>query len=93
MYVGMNYGWFIRESMNHAVFLDIGTTPYPDVTDIASQDSARANVTPCFDDHIPDQYGLGLHKGFRIRIRSFSFKFIERHNDSSQRPNASSAIL
>jgi len=87
MYIGMNYGWFTREGMNHAVFLNIGAMPYLDLTDIPSKASVRSNLTPCMDNHVPDQYGLGVHKGFSIRIRTSSFKFIERHN------NQLSAIL
>jgi hypothetical protein len=85
MYVRMKPCRLVREGMNHAVFLDIGPTSDPDETDIPSQDSSRADVTPGFHDHIPDQYGLGVDKGVGICMGSFSFKFIKRHDDFSQR--------
>ena len=74
---------FVREGMDDAVLLNIGSPADTDITDIPSQNNPHTNVGPTINNHIPDQYGLKIHKNLQIYIQSLTFKLIKCHEISS----------
>jgi hypothetical protein len=79
MTVTLNNAVFTRKGMHHAGILNIGTSFHDNAAKIASQRSIGADITPCPNNDIADQYGRFMYVRFRMYNWRDSFKTVDGH--------------
>ena len=79
MCIRMDGGCFIRKRMDNTILLDIRSLSDSHGTDVTSEHSARADITPSFNYHVSNKHSQWVNKRLRVKPGYFPLKFIQWH--------------
>jgi hypothetical protein len=65
--------------VDDAIFLNVGSIPYLDISEIPSQNGAGADIAVLPDGNPSDENRRGMHERGFAHCGSFPFKFIHGH--------------